>query len=235
MDDTITENPIPATMGFNVRTVIIERQTMRPNKDEFEALPSVKRFVEKLYPNSIVVLHASVFWDDKIFTKLSEAEAQKLGIANNKCVRGELTPDYTVFSMDDIICAYHKTRKGQPDRLIEKGSQKDFPEFHQIADYDKHIPYIAIDKPGYKVPSGKVTVIAVRPGTKALAVLDHKGGAKDFNNPNSRNRAIIQGKRFSTDTVFMVVNRNSSVKETDAGPKATYVGSSGQHEFYRLK
>jgi hypothetical protein len=228
MEGIITGNHIPETMGFNVK---VGRLKMRPTPDERKALESVKKFVEKQFPKSIVVLHASVFWDDNIFTQLAETEAQKLGIENKKCVRGELTPDYTVFSLSDVVCVYHKTPKGRPDRRIEK----DTPEFFAIADYDKHIPYIAIDKPGYKVPSGKVTVIAVKPGTRAIAVLDHKGGTKDFNNPSSRNRAIIQGKRFSTNTVFMVVNKEASVNESDAKPKATFAGSSGQHKFYRLK
>lgn len=202
---------------------------MQPKEDERQSLASVQEFVQQQYPGSVVILHASVCWDDQIFTPLSEKEARELGIAQNKCVRAELTPDYAVFALDDVVCAYKKTRKGKSDLRIEKGS----PEFTKIAEYEKHIPYIHNDEPGFKVPKGRVTVIAVRPGTRAIAVLDHKGGKKDFNSRSSRRRALIQGKRFSTNNVYIVTNNDGEVNETML-PKVTYVTSIGGNKFFRL-
>jgi len=202
---------------------------MRPTKDEYNALPDVKTFVAGRFPGGIVVMHASVYWSDQIFTPLGESEAVQLGIAHNKCVRAELTPDYTVFDSNDVVCAYQKSRKGRPDRRFEKGSD----EFNKLIDYDRHIPYIDTEEPGFTVKPWRVTVVAIRRGAVARAVLDHKGGEKDFNSKGSRRRAILQGKRFGTQTVFMVVNSGSVVKES-ISPRAVPEGSVGGYAFFRL-
>jgi hypothetical protein len=176
---------------------------------EIALVPLVKQFRGEFFPDCLVILHSSVFYDDDVFPPKNGKRDQRLDRKELKtnpktASMCEVTPDYGIYRKSDVVRLCIKRRNGQQYYIYPNEDH-----FETSLEFAKPIPYMAYDSLRPKVPKGKVMLVLLKKGANPVAVVDHKGG-KTYNLQSERVKVLAQARRFGAGKAYILTEKSIS-------------------------
>ena len=173
------------------------------NSAEIALVPLVKQFCDEFFPDCLVILHSSVFYDDDAFPpkngkrdkRLDRNELKTNPKTDSMC---EVTPDYGIFRKSDVVRLRRKLGSGKQYYIYPNQDQ-----FVPLLESAKPIPYMAYDSLKPRVPKGKRMLVLLKKGAYPVAIVDHKGG-KTYNLQSERIKVLAQARRFGAEEAYML-------------------------------
>jgi len=177
------------------------------NSAEIALVPLVKQFCTEFFPDCLVILHSSVFYDDDAFPPKNGKRDKLLDrqeLKTNPKTAGmcEVTPDYGIFRKSDVVRLRRKDESGKQEYIYPNEDH-----FVTLLESAKPIPYMAYDSLEPKVPKGKRMLVLLKKGSYPVAIVDHKGG-KTFNLQSERIKVLAQARRFGAGKAYVLTEKS---------------------------